>query len=134
MAKAKIELPGFMLYRHEDMMTSGIPDLSATGWGKTSWYEFKHGTPDFEKNELQEAQNLRLAAAGTCFYILYCETISQKRTLIIHPKEVFGKGGKTSNMTPLVWSVGFDHRLVIEFIRKTHRVRRETTEESRNLY
>lgn len=115
MDQAKVEMPGYVLLRHEDVRTGGIPDLSVTGVGRTSWWEFKHGTPSFETNGLQEVTCLRLAAAGICFYIIFEENLSVKRTLIVHPRYI-------KELKPHAWTTGFDNRFIIEFIKGIHRV------------
>src|SRR6266852_4323907 len=105
MATIRRELPNFVALRHEDVRTSGIPDLSMTGYGKTSWWEVKHATPTFSSNNLQELILMRLAATVTAYYILYHELKGNKRTLIVHPKQL-------NNLLPETGCSGFDHLFV----------------------
>jgi len=114
MELAKERLQGAVLLRHEDVRTAGIPDLSVTLRGKTSWWEFKHATPNYPSTGIQELTCLRLAAAGTCFYVIYHEEGNYKRTLIIHPRNI-------KTLDPEVWQPGFDHSFVIDYIKWTHR-------------
>ncbi len=118
------QLLGFVALRHEDIRTSGIPDLSITGFGKTSWFEFKVANPQFHGTELQELTMLRLAAAGFARYLVWSENKNGtgKRTLIIHPKEVFKKNGHVSEMEIEAFCVGYDHRWVCSYIRERHQV------------
>ena len=108
-------LPGFVAIRHEDVRRAGIPDLSLTGYGKTSWIEIKHGTPDFDSTGIQELTMLRLAAAGYARYLVYIENQdgSNKRTLIVHPKRL-------KDLEPEAWCLGYNHRWVIDFLKDRH--------------
>lgn len=115
MREVKLVLPGFTALRHEDVRTSGIPDLSLTGLKRTTWWEFKHGTPDFDSTDIQELTMLRLAAAGYARYVIWHEKRGIKRTLVVHPKHL-------GDLTPEVWCVGFDHRFIVEFMRSAHRI------------
>ncbi|MCR4301824.1 MAG: hypothetical protein NUV51_09460 [Sulfuricaulis sp.] len=111
----KEQLPGFIVLRHEDVRTSGIPDISVTGGGRTSWIEVKHATPHLETRGIQELTCLRLAGAGFCRYLVYQENKrgNGKRTLIVHPKHI-------GDMLPETFCVGYDHRWVAEYLRKIH--------------
>jgi hypothetical protein len=108
-------LVGFVLLRHEDIRTVGMPDASLTGYGNTSWMEFKHATPDFTSSGIQELTMLRLAAAGFARYVIWHEKAdgTAKRTLIVHPKNL-------KTMEPEEWCVGFNHKWVVEYFRRRH--------------
>lgn len=43
----RVVMPGCVVYRHEDKFSGGVPDLSVTWGGVTSWIEVK-----YEKNGL----------------------------------------------------------------------------------
>lgn len=113
MATIREGLPRCKAFRHEDMFTSGIPDISVTWLNKTSWWEVKHGTPYFESKDIQERSLLQLAGAGLARYIMYYEKDFIKQTLIVHPKDLKG-------LIPEHRSMGFDHRWVVRMIRKYH--------------
>ena len=113
MAQLKMELPGFVFLRHEDVRQNGHPDLSATGIAKTTWWEIKHGTPDFETNGIQELTMLRLAAAGYARYIVFEERKEIQRTLIIHPRHI-------ATVSPEASTIGFDYKWVANYIREVH--------------
>ncbi len=113
MATIKRELHNFVVFRHEDVRTNGIPDLSCTGYGKTSWWEVKHATPKFSSTGIQHLTMQRLAAAGIAYYILYYELKGNKRTLIVHPRHL-------TELQPDTACTGFDHQLVTDFIKTVH--------------
>lgn len=112
----KLILPTFKTLRHEDVRTCGIPDLSTTGLGRTSWLEVKHGTPKFDSIGVQEVTMLQLAGAGFARYVIYQEdkTGENKRTLIVHPRYL-------KELEPEVSCVGFNHRFVVEYIYRVHK-------------
>ena len=115
MRQIKIGLPGFVALRHEDVRTSGIPDLSLTRYGRTSWWEFKHAAPNFVSSGIQELTMLRLATAGRAWYVVWHEYGSLKETLIVRPKNL-------KALTPEASCMKFNHLFVIEFMRKVHGV------------
>lgn len=110
------QLPRFVIIRHADYMTSGIPDFSLT-YNITSWWEMKHGIPHFDSEGIQELTCRRLEIAGFCRYIIYLENSrgDQKRTLIVKPRDI-------KTITPEVECVGHNHRFVVDYIRKVHNV------------
>jgi len=74
------------VFKHADVGMKGLPDSSATGYGRTLWMEFKlhqpakHGewtTPEkelayFQKEAPTQAETCkRLAAKGRCVYIIW---------------------------------------------------------------
>lgn len=115
-------LPKYVLFRHEDKFTSGIPDISITGFAKTSWFEVKHATPDFDSPGIQELTMLRLAAAGFhARYIIFTEDKNGdfKKTFIIHPKyiKLFSqKDGVAVEASCL----DFNNKFLLEYIRGVH--------------
>jgi hypothetical protein len=109
----KAGLPGFVALRHEDVRTCGIPDLSLTGLGRTTWWECKHAAPDCGSTGIQELTMLRLAAAGSARYVVWEERRGVKRTLVVHPRHL-------GDLLPEAWTTGFDHRWLVEQMRKAH--------------
>lgn len=109
--------PGFVIIRHEDVRTSGIPDLSLTGYGKDSWIEIKHGTPDFQSEGIQELTMLRLAGAGYARYLIYREDKNgqSKKTMIVHPTHI-------KDLEAEAWCIGHNHKWAAEFFRKRHQL------------
>src|SRR5262245_12425291 len=108
-----LELPGFVILRHEDVRGCGVPDSTVTGNGKTSWWEIKHCTPKYPTYDYQELVCKRLATAGICYYLMYWEVGRDKRTLIVHPSNL-------STMVADDSAEGHNHRLVANFIRSLH--------------
>ena len=107
--------PGYVVLRHEDRFTFGIPDISVTGHGRTSWWEAKHANPDFESLGYQELTMLRLSAGGYARYIIWEEIGDVKRTLIVHPKLLCDWSSRHES-----YSVGFNHHWMGEQIQKVH--------------
>jgi hypothetical protein len=83
------ELPAsFVIRKHADYATSGDPDLSITGNGKTTWWEVKHATPRVKGTELQRVKAVKLAIAGYCRYIVYERSRHGAFTNIVHPRDI----------------------------------------------
>jgi hypothetical protein len=113
MRELRARLTGCVALRHEDRFTSGIPDISVTLHGRTSWWEAKV-TPVVSKS-IQELTMLRLAAAGYARYVVWEDKCGIRRTLIVHPKHL-------SDLTPEAFCVGFDMKWLVEQIRVVHSV------------
>lgn len=105
--------PGCVALRHEDRFTSGIPDISVTRGGRTSWWECKHANPGIKSEGIQELTMLRLAAAGYARYIVWEEVRGILRTLIVHPMHI-------STLQPETFCRSFDMLWLVEQIRKVH--------------
>lgn len=115
MALLRAELPGFVVFRIEDKITGGIPDVVVTGNKSTTWWEVKFANPDFKCPGIQELTALRLAAAGkACFFIVYALRRKERSVHIVHPKNL------NEWMRAEVTANGFNHRFVMEFIRGVH--------------
>jgi len=108
-----LPIPRYIAFRHEDVRSIGIPDISLTGHKFQSWWETKHATPDFYSFGLQELTCKRLAQVGYCRYIIYFETAAGCKTLIVHPKHL-------TDLTPEAEASGHDHRFVAEFMKSVH--------------
>lgn len=114
----KRQLPSFMSLRLSD---AGAPDRAVVGLGRTTFWEFKHATPDFDSTELQELMCMRLDAhGGCCRYVIWQESAidDMKRTLIVTPKKMHERRGWA--LDPESWCVGFDHAWLIDQIMKRH--------------
>ena len=114
---ARESLLRFVVQRHEDRITHGTPDMSIDGNKIGSWWEIKHGTPEFKSRGIQELTMSRLEIANNAFYIVYWEKGSLRRTYIVEPKFIGNEVSLWNHYT-----VGFDHRWVIEFIKEVHHV------------
>lgn len=107
-------LDGFTILRHEDRFTSGIPDLSVSGMGRTSWYEVKFANPGFEMKGIQDLTLSRLSENGSAHYIIYAKLPQGHFTYFTKPSEI--NDWKLSRRTP-----GFDHRWLAGQILAVHK-------------
>lgn len=121
-AKADPVLSKFVLIRHEDVRTGGIADLEVVGNRRTTHWEFKHATPEFESPGLQELMMLRLAGADHARYIVFWQSRHGigKRTMIVHPREVHNR--KNWLLVPEEVTPGFDMKWLCRQIAEAHRV------------
>lgn len=62
-------LPGSVVFKHADALTAGIPDISVTWNGRTTWLEVKVGR--IVGRGVQALTIQRLALAGRCWYVVY---------------------------------------------------------------
>ena len=109
-------LPGYVILRHEDRITHGIPDITVTGSGKTTWIEAKFANPKFQSRGIQELTLSRLALAGSAFYIVWSlDKFGDRLTYIVSPKDIGKPMDEWENV-----SSGIDHKFVIDHIRRTH--------------
>ena len=111
----KQQLPQFIVLLH---YSNAAPDRSITGNGITSFYEFKHGTPDFKSPDDQEIMCSRIAAQGYCRYVIWQDRDNTKRTLIVTPAEVKNRKGWT--LIPEASCIGFDMEWLVCYIRGIH--------------
>lgn len=120
----RTNLRGFIGLRHEDKLQAGIPDISVTGLGRTSWWEAKFADPDFTSRGIQELTMLRLAAAGHARYLIYDASKFVPRILIVHPKhfkewatefEAWVDCRADAKGAPI-----FDQKWVVDHIRRVH--------------
>ena len=114
--EARILLPtSYVVIRHEDRFTHGLPDISVTGNRITSWWECKLANPNFSSKGIQELTMLRLMRSGFAFYIVWVYNEIGRYTYIVNPNDI----GKP--ITEWTHSVeGFDHKWLVEEIRKVH--------------
>lgn len=71
--KIRQQLRGAVVFRHEDLWTAGIPDISITWRGKTIWLEVKVVRKD-GKLKMRAVQKLtcqNLADNGNCAIVIY---------------------------------------------------------------
>ena len=115
----KTRCPRLEVLHHRDI-TAGIPDLSITGYGRTTWWELKHARPTFKSCGIQRLRCRRLAAGGVCLYVLYHEGPNGKRTMIVHPMDIMTS---LVNANDVVWfekTAGFDHAWVCDRVMDRH--------------
>lgn len=116
-AELKRRLPAFLVLYYA---TNGAPDREIVGAGKTTRWEFKHGTPDFYSPGDQELMCQRLAVQSHCRYVIWQETAKGvgQRTMIVHPREVANRSGWL--FVPEAYCIGFNHRWLVEQIKLAH--------------
>jgi len=89
--KLRSALPSLVIFRHEDMFTAGIPDLSVTRPGfpnpATLWLEAKI-TPSYKISGIQDRTLWRLGG----YYILYNNKSSDYTVALPRTGEVIFEG------------------------------------------
>lgn len=111
------QLPEFIMLF---LATAGAPDRSITGMGRTTHFEFKHGTPGFVSPGNQELMCMRLAEHGFCRYVVWQEShAGVQRTLIVHPRFVHDR-----TLIAEESCQDFNHLFVVDYIRRVHEHRR----------
>ena len=100
--------------------TAGAPDREIVGNNVTTRWEFKHATPFFDSPANQELECMRLAKQGHCRYVLWAETAAWgQHTLIVHPKEVHGRGPLNFIRTEARCK-GFDMGWLVDYVLEQH--------------
>jgi len=109
--------PKFVVQRHEDRYNGGTPDFSIDGNRRTSWWECKDVTDEkpMKQNELQKRMMVRLNRQTYSRYIIWSHQEGIEQTFIVVPSQI------NSWMTTENFSdIGFDHRFVINAVRRVH--------------
>jgi len=121
MHKLREQLRGYECFRHPASYLSqaGIPDVSITGYGRTTWLEVKFAKPSIRSRGIQDQTMLRLAGAGRAYYIIYHLEHDIKRMGIVHPRIVHDSDTNLWKYTG-EWTLGFKHAMVADFIRRGH--------------
>jgi predicted HAD superfamily Cof-like phosphohydrolase len=109
-------MPGGVAQRHEDKFSGGVPDLSWSWHGVTSWLEAKYARRGrrAEPTELQKIRIDDLRRAGVLTYVLTYRERVGKSVHLLHCWDE----GRAAN--------GFDHRQVARWIRDDHETRAAT--------
>jgi hypothetical protein len=105
-----------VVLRHEDQFTHGIPDISVTLKGTTSWYEAKYVR---EKKRvysrgIQRMTMEKLNEQGVARYILWVEEEGKKFTFIVEPTDL------DHPEKYILVCEGFNPRELARFIRNSH--------------
>lgn len=119
--------PSYMLIRHEDQTRSGVPDISLTGAGWSSWWEGKmiRGN-SMVSTGVQDLTMLRLARAGFARYLLWEDSGDYKRVYIAEPREVVALDGthvtlwRSSAKTAYASSWSAVHKLTLQYMHEIH--------------
>lgn len=112
-ARMRTDIRNSVVFKHADSFTHGIPDISLTANGRSSWWEVKFADPKFNSTGIQELNCLRLAKISICYYVIYDQSFD--RTLIVHPFQF--KEWRTHHVASVS---GFDHAFVADYARKRH--------------
>jgi hypothetical protein len=96
----------WIVLRHEDHYTSGIPDISVTGNKITSWWETKYQKGFSLVNKgIQQYTLEQLAKHGYAYYLIY----TPEQVAIVEPSL------SDSKIFP-----GINHSEVVKYIRMKH--------------
>jgi hypothetical protein len=108
--------PEYVVFKHFDRVTAGVPDISVTGRHLVTWFEVKYLTRGLIARGQQRLMLERLGAADCAWYVLYVAPSEQlKNTYIVHPRNV-----ETFARDFVMMTEGFTHRLTVDFIRGRH--------------
>ena len=130
----RLTMPGCVTIRHEDQYTAGVPDISHSWMGHTSWWEAKAVCPtpgrELRTTGVQILTCSRLDVCGSlCRYLVWLEdgdgpvTLAVKAESLIAPiihhgmtkipaKQVRALGIKIAD--------GHDFKQAAEFVRQIH--------------
>ena len=112
-------LPGAVVIKHSDAIVAGVPDLSVTWNGATTWLEVKHDVGKIISREIQRWMVKRLAIQGRCLYVVYRDRAKEgPRTYVIS-----GASDVHEAMETVVYRAGHDHDFVAEAIRRSYQER-----------
>jgi hypothetical protein len=113
-----------VIFKHADSMTTGIPDVSWTALGKTSWWEWKwwqyrHSKePKIRDTGLQRFTMCRLEANGFAAYYFVFEEHQDdvKRIWAVAPRDVKANGTYLGEVISEGKQYSFTN--VVEFMQK----------------
>lgn len=106
---------GVLAFRIEDTATSGIPDMTVTAGGRTTWWEAKYGNPDFDWGGIQHKRMMELEVFGYARYIIYrSDANGFWAVCIVKPSDM-------ERRETWAWKAGCDHDWVIEQILSVHK-------------
>lgn len=109
----RLAFPSFVIFKHSEVLFSGVPDISVNGNNVTSWLEVKLAKPTLKSKGIQSLNMSRLSRNGHAYYVVYTERAGiVAETAILYPGD-----------HSVVWSTpGIDHAMVVSFIRRIHAV------------
>ncbi len=106
----RANIPGAVVIKHSDGITSGIPDNSVTWHYRTSWIELKveRNGKRIEKL-IQKLMMIHLARQGFAFYVIFTETGVKITKPISRGREIV-----------LLEYEGHDFKPIFHFIKELH--------------
>lgn len=135
-AKLKTALENGLAYavviKHCDAITAGVPDMSVTWNGRTTWLEIKrvvNGT--LHSKGIQFLMLSRLAVVGSAFYIVFDEKLN--RTFMVPPYQLKNKTYEDLALSghPLGLGLSGDgcpnNQIIVDCIRRRHSLDQDRT-------
>lgn len=74
-----------IIFKHADRFRHGVPDVSITADGVTSWWEAKWANPTFDSPGIQQLTMKRLAAHTPAYYVIFC---ASRQLYIVSPEHL----------------------------------------------
>lgn len=117
------ELPGAEVIKHADAATGGIPDLSVTYNGRTSWLEVKllrRGQTlesELEPRQLATCRRLERASGARCWIVAFRRPGTMQHTLIYRPTRIRTDSEVCQQVAP---APSAKVRLVLPPVRETY--------------
>ncbi len=108
-------LPQCVAIPHTEQSIHGVPDLSVTWCGKTTWLEIKFLKPNAPMaiRGNQHFMMLNLQRAGSAFYVVYDKRGNPPSTIICQPSQL-------RENECVIQEEGIRHDIVVAFIRRLH--------------
>jgi len=106
----RLTLPQFVVFKHADLVTSGIPDISVTGLKRTLWLEVKFANPGVIDRGIQAATMKRLGRAGLAYYVIY--SAGYDATYVCSPEQL-----ERFHVNYVQVTRGYDHGAVVAFVK-----------------
>jgi len=104
-------MPGAVVFKHADAWTAGIPDLTVSWRGVTTWVEVKK--LPYRARGIQRVRVQQLGRVARVFYVMY--DVEKKAVVVITPERF--ERGETAEF---VADFSGGHRAVADFIAFTH--------------
>jgi hypothetical protein len=135
----------YFCFKHNDIGTAGIPDVSATGHGLTGWIEVKNLEPGetleavVEQVQITTAMEMHAAGGHVCFAVystnrranpgltLWAPWMMRRQCSGFEPLAVPASDGRLLNVAQELYSAGacriasLNHRLVLRWLRDLDR-------------
>ena len=123
MRQLQIDLPDALPLRHEDLFTKGIPDLSLSYAGHTSWWECKYtATNQCATTKVQRYLCEQLDLRGfLCRYIIFRRGHNGKwprEIRVVKPHDVHGTAWRHVGRT--ISTGAFDYAALVRYIQEEH--------------
>jgi len=127
--KFRTVLPHYITFKHPGHVTAGVPDVSTTGDGTTTWFEAKRlvrwrdaaGTTGPQYLNIQ-----RMAEQGSVYYVVYSDPDNpgeEKSVRIYHPNAAMMHNGRLHfiEKDALLFAPGHNHLEVVRWVQDLHK-------------